>query len=269
MKLSKLNFDNFIAETTYYYQVKAYNSGGESGYGNEANATTPAAISPTATTDPATDVNGNSATLNATVNPSGSETTVYFEWGTDTTYGNSTTPQSIGSGIDDVSVSADITGLSPNTTYHYRVVATNAAGTVYGDDVSLTTPPITLIITSPLDGDTIYRSDVMVKGTVNNLTGNETGVVINAIVAIVYGNEFIVNHVPLEEGENTITATATDTEGYTASTLITVNAETTTPHVTLRANIESGIAPLTTYFSVSTSIPNAVATYGWTMKVME
>ena len=33
------------------------------------------------------------------------------------------------------------------------------------------------------------------------------------------------------------------------------------PHVTLRANIESGIAPLTTYFSVSTSIPNSVTSY--------
>ena len=218
---------------------------------------------PTATTDPATHVNGNSATLNATVNPNNSETTVYFEWGLDTNYGNVTSVQSIGSGANDVSVSEDITSLSPNTTYHYRVVATNAYGTNYGADESFTTPPITLIITSPSDSDTINRPDVMVKGTVTNSLGNETGVTVNGIVAVVYGNQFFVNHVPLEEGANTITASATDTAGNTASTAITVNAETTTPHITLNANITSGIPPLTTYFSVSTSIPNAVASYSF------
>ena len=216
---------------------------------------------PTATTDPATNVNGNSATLNATVNPNNSETTVYFEWGLDITYGNTTSVQSIGSGTTDVSVTADLTGLSPATTYHYRVIAANDTGTSYGDDISFTTPPITLTITSPLNGDTINRSDVMVKGTVANTTGNETGVTVNGIVAVVYNGEFFVNHVPLEEGQNTITATATDTAGNTATTSITTTAQTTIPHVTLRANIESGIAPLTTYFSVSTSIPNAVSNY--------
>ena len=58
---------------------------------------------------------------------------------------------------------------------------------------------------------------------------------------------------PLQDGQNTITANAVDTAGETASHSILVNADTTVPHVTLRANIESGIAPLTTYFSVSTS----------------
>jgi PKD repeat protein len=69
------------------------------------------------------------------------------------------------------------------------------------------------------------------------------------------------NQISLVEGSNTITASATDTTGNTASHSIIVNAITTTPHVTLNANIESGIAPLTTYFSISTSIPNAVSTY--------
>jgi len=41
--------------------------------------------------------------------------------------------------------------------------------------------------------------------------GNETGVTLNGIVAVVYNGEFFVNHVPLEEGSNDITATATDT----------------------------------------------------------
>ncbi|MBW2358729.1 MAG: hypothetical protein JRF21_08570 [Deltaproteobacteria bacterium] len=44
---------------------------------------------------------------------------------------------------------------------------------------------------------------------------------------MVYGNEFVANHVPLEEGENTITATATDAAGNTLTTAIIVNADTT------------------------------------------
>jgi len=68
-----------------------------------------------------------------------------------------------------------------------------------GDNTFTTLSPITLTITSPLDGDTIYRPDVMVTGTVDNTTGNETGVTVNGIVAVVYNGEFFVNHVPLEE----------------------------------------------------------------------
>ena len=62
---------------------------------------------------------------------------------------------------------------------------------------------------------------VMVKGTVTNTTGNETGVTINGIVATVYGNQFVANQISLVEGSNTITVTATDTAGNTAITAIT------------------------------------------------
>ncbi|MBI4837631.1 MAG: fibronectin type III domain-containing protein [Nitrospirae bacterium] len=219
------------------------------------------ASAPTVTTNSPTNLNGNSATLNTTVNANGADTTVYFQWGISAPYGNDTSSQSIGNGINNVSISANITNLSPNTMYHYRVVAANIVGTSYSNDISFTTPPITLTIIYPLNNSTMYRPDIMVRGTATNFTGNETGVVVNGIVANIYHNEFIVNHVPLIEGSNTITVTATDTEGNTVTTAITINAVPATPHVTLRANIESGIAPLTTYFSVSTEISNAVATY--------
>jgi len=126
-----LDGDGIIWIQDYNIWRQYYNSAPGPGIGDGS--------SPTATTDSATDINGNAATLNATVNPNGAETTVYFEWGTDTSYGNSTSPQSIGSGTGDVSVSANINRLSTNTTYHYRVVATNAYGTTYGDDMSFTT----------------------------------------------------------------------------------------------------------------------------------
>jgi hypothetical protein len=39
----------------------------------------------------------------------------------------------------DEGVSAVVTGLLPDTAYHYRLVATNAGGTTFGDDQALTT----------------------------------------------------------------------------------------------------------------------------------
>ena len=99
----------------------------------------PGGSAPTATTGSATNVTSNSATLNATVNPNGLATTVYFQWGTSPSYGNSTSSQSIGSGTNTVNVSANLSGLSPDTTYYYRIVATNSAGTTYGSGMSFRT----------------------------------------------------------------------------------------------------------------------------------
>ena len=95
--------------------------------------------SPSVATGSASDISFTSARLNGTVNPMGTETTVVFEYGTDTAYGLTTSETNAGSGNDYVAVSSAISGLSSNTTYHFRVKATNNAGTSYGDDKSFTT----------------------------------------------------------------------------------------------------------------------------------
>jgi hypothetical protein len=80
----------------------------------------------------AQDLTATTADLTAKINPNGFDTTYHFDWGTDTSYGN-TAPVpdgDIGSGGTDVAVSAHLSGLTANTTYHWRVVATNANGTV-------------------------------------------------------------------------------------------------------------------------------------------
>ncbi|MDA8242415.1 MAG: hypothetical protein M0Z67_18850 [Nitrospiraceae bacterium] len=244
---------------TYHYRLVATNSIGTT-YGADVSFTTPSNAPPLAVTDPATNKNGNSATLNATVNPNGLETSAYFEWGLTASYGNTTPTQTLPAGIDNVSVSANITGLSINTTYHYRIVAVNVDGTTNGQDMTFTTPPITITITSPTNGSAISRPDIMVKGTLIT-PGNETGVTVNGIVGMVYNDDFAANHVPLADGANTISVTATDTQGNTATTAITVTANTSQPYVTLTANPESGVAPLTVNFTASTSMPNGVASY--------
>jgi hypothetical protein len=84
--------------------------------------------------------------------------------------------------------------------------------------------PITITVTAPLNGSTINGPDVMVKGDVSNTTGNETGVTVNGIVAAINGSQFVVNHLPLTEGVNTITIAAVDTVKNSRSTSITVTA---------------------------------------------
>ncbi len=81
------------------------------------------------------------AKLGALVNPGGIQTTYRFEYGTTTEYGSSTPfPEgSVGEGLEAHAVWASASGLAPGSTYHYRVVASNELGTVYGPDQTFTT----------------------------------------------------------------------------------------------------------------------------------
>ena len=97
----------------------------------------------------------------------------------------------------------------------------------------------------------------MVEGTVSQEHGLETGVVVNGRIAVVSGNRFIANRVPLEEGQNQITAVATDANGNTETVSVTVNATLAGHYIRLSANIESGITPLETILTVDTSLDPA------------
>ena len=125
--------------TTYYYRVRAYDGNGTSGNSNVVSVTT---LSPTGRpavmTNPATLIMSNSAKLNGAVDPHGLSTTIYFQYGRSIGYGNRT-PNQIKTGNNYQNVSANISGLTAHTTYHFRVVGTNIAGTRYGGDRTFTT----------------------------------------------------------------------------------------------------------------------------------
>lgn len=89
-------------------------------------------------TGAASAVTSTSATLNGSVNPRRSGTSVYFEWGTSTAYGLSTPAQAV-SGRGNVTVVATLDWLTASTSYHYRLVARNAKGMSYGADRAFTT----------------------------------------------------------------------------------------------------------------------------------
>ncbi|MBW6460747.1 MAG: T9SS type A sorting domain-containing protein, partial [Bacteroidales bacterium] len=127
-----------ITGQTYHYRVVGENSEGTT-YGMDMTFTT-GANPPTVTTEPATNIGNFTATLNGTVNANNQNSTVTFEWGLTIGYGNtiSATPGVV-TGDVTTPVYADLAGLDYNTTYHFRCVATNMAGTTYGADVTFTT----------------------------------------------------------------------------------------------------------------------------------
>jgi hypothetical protein len=95
---------------------------------------------PIVTTNPATNVARFSSTLRGTVNPSSLSTTVRFQYGRTTSYGHITANQTK-TGNNTQPVITNISGLSADTTYHFRIVATNTAVTRYGSDRTFTTLP--------------------------------------------------------------------------------------------------------------------------------
>lgn len=94
---------------------------------------------PTAITGAATNIAQTSAQLNGRMNPNGSTSTDYFEYGTTTSYGSMASAGTTNNGDTFIGMSAAADHLKPSTTYHFRLVATTANGTTYGDDETLAT----------------------------------------------------------------------------------------------------------------------------------
>jgi subtilase family serine protease len=121
--------------TTYHYRLVAQNADGIT-YGYDYTLTT-AAGPPTVSSPSASSVGPNTATLQSQLGTNGAATTYTFQWGPTASYGSSSS-QSVGpSGSGPVSLA--LTGLAPNTTYHYMISATNASGTVSSSDETFTT----------------------------------------------------------------------------------------------------------------------------------
>jgi Concanavalin A-like lectin/glucanases superfamily len=134
------NLSALAQGTTYHVQLVATNATSTT-YGPDTTFATQQP--PTVSTGQVTGVTPGSATLSGTLNPQGQKTSYYFEYGTTSSYGQTTPTQVAGSGSSPVGVTANLTSLAPNTPYHAQLVATSSAGTVSGGDVTFTTlaPP--------------------------------------------------------------------------------------------------------------------------------
>jgi hypothetical protein len=113
-----------------------------SGQAQTINAAVVTRVGPPLVDYPAQPVTGITATralLSATVDPNGADTTYTSEYGTSTSYGNTTDYVTIPATRGRQTVSATLTGLAPSTTYHVRIDAGNAPGETNGADKTFTT----------------------------------------------------------------------------------------------------------------------------------
>lgn len=125
-----------------------------------------AASPPTTVTGPPSAVTLSSATVSGDVDPSGLATDWYFQYGTSSSYGSHTAVHGAGAGSATVGVSSALTGLTPGTTYHFRLVATSEAGTSVGTDGSFQTPAVPPTIATNQASD-IADTGVEVSGTID------------------------------------------------------------------------------------------------------
>ena len=156
---------------TYHFRVSSTNSVGTTLGADQTFVTPNSSLVPTATTNAATSVTVNSATLNGTVNPAGQTTTVQFSYGVaPNALTSSTSVQSIGSGTSNVAVNTPLAGLSPSTTYYFMVNAVTGVDpnttVTTGSILTFTTAPATpSVTTSAATG--VATTSATLNGTVN------------------------------------------------------------------------------------------------------
>ncbi len=140
-----------------------------------------AAVVPKVNTTGAREVSYGSAVLTGSVNPNGSNTSYYFQYGLTKAYGSQTAIADAGAGSKAVAVRLPISGLQPLTVYHYRLVAVNSAGASIGDDEKLLTTKVPLslaILSSP--NPVPFGGAVTVQGTLSGTENANRAVVLQA-----------------------------------------------------------------------------------------
>lgn len=150
-----------------------------------------------------------------------------------------------GGNIDSIGIfSADIAG-----TYNIAAEYNGVSGAA---SVLVEEGALNIHISSPTLVEPIERPDIMVQGFIEGI-GNMTefGVTVNGIPAIIYGNEYVVNHVQMQDGENTISAVVTDINGNTKTESIFVDNASTGNYITIDSNFESGLDQLGTTLTIN------------------
>jgi hypothetical protein len=153
------------AGTTYRFRISATNSGGTSQGVEQTFQTQPKR--PTVTTGEATSLSSGAATLNAKVNPNGGKVSkCTFEYGTSSVGERSAQCSTLpGAGTSPVEVSAPISGLSANTTYRFRISATNATGTSEGGEATFQTLSSPTVLTG--SASAVEQTTATLEATVN------------------------------------------------------------------------------------------------------
>ena len=144
--------------------------------------------------------------------------------------------------------------------------ATINAGNQGEAGIALIASALRIEITSPPNGATINKSSAIVQGRIYNQTG-EVVVVVNGVLAEVQGGDFAAI-VPLQLGQNVVTAIATTVDGLQVQTSVTINTATQQEMTRLTVYPSSGILKppantLDVTFEAEAYLANPVSSYSW------
>ena len=128
---------NLLPGPTWHFRIVAQNSAGTS-FGDDETFTV-FDSAPTVSTLPVLSVSRRDSILYGSIRPNDYAATVYFEYGTTTSLGDTTPVVQLDPGYDLKYVSRKAPGLRSGTTYYYRIVAVTSSGTVVGEIQSFTT----------------------------------------------------------------------------------------------------------------------------------
>ncbi len=131
-------------------------------------------------------------------------------------------------------------------TYTAKLTVTNKKNKSSSATANITVKPISISITSPLQGETVSNPGLVVRGTISNYHGTETGVAAGGVTGTVSDGNFEINDVPVTDGSNTITVTATDSQGNTSQASVSINVDVPEEYIRLSADEDSGLSPFET-----------------------
>lgn len=174
---------------------------------------TTASLPPTAATRLASYINSDGATLNGTVNPNGTKSYGYFEFGTTTSYGSKTPQVNLYSGTNAVAIFQTIGGYNSGTICHFRAVGVNSnLQYSYGRDLTFTcaVPPVAVTIAASGVGNSVAT----LHGTVN-AKGTSTSAIFEYGLTTSYGSK--ITNAPVINGNSAI-AQQVSLTGLKAST---------------------------------------------------
>jgi multidrug efflux pump subunit AcrA (membrane-fusion protein) len=169
---------NLKPDTTYWFRVVATNSSGTND-GVEQTFMTTAAETPTVATSSGSGALTSSVTLSGSLNPNGSDTKYWFEYGTTIAYGSETKLIDAGAGVTTSQVSATLTGLKPDTEYVFRLLARNKFGTSTGLGEFVTTASTSQAADEQAvttDEQTVQRQEATVETAKESLAETEASI---------------------------------------------------------------------------------------------
>lgn len=250
------NLSNLLCASTYHYRVTANNGVGATVNGSDMTFNTAAcpAGAPAVTSAAATGITATTAVLHGSVTANGAQTAAAFEYGLTTGYGGAGSPvvaveSPIAAAAIGAPISATLSNLACNTTYHFRAQANNGVGgTINGGDLSFTTAtcPTVTAITAHTPNPSTTLQPIAVTATVTPTPPAGTIAVSDGAGATctITLPATSCNLAPTSAGARTLTAVYSGTAGFAGSNAAGV-AHTVTPVVIFSAATATGTGTAT------------------------